>query len=113
MLTPTANLYNMKDKAVWKLPQLLKSEGVTPYRLHKELQKYFDDSNHKPSQTTVYAWSKRLPDSLKMDMLMSVISVLREETGKEFNVDDLLEYEVTSPPPSLLEPKAHHQLTQL
>ena len=77
----------MKDKAVWKLPDLLKREAVTPYRLHQRLYDMLGTS-----RTTVYRWSNELPDTLDVALLMGIIEVLREETGKKIMIGDLLEY---------------------
>ena len=77
----------MKDRAHWKLPELLKREGVTPYRLHQRLYDMLGTS-----RTTVYRWSNELPDTLDVALLMGIIEVLREETGKQITVTDLLEY---------------------
>ncbi len=86
VLTP-ATLQAVKDRAVWKLPDLLKREGVTPYRLHQRLADILGTS-----RTTVYRWSNELPDTLDVALLMAIIHVLREETGKSFTVSNLLEY---------------------
>lgn len=86
VLTP-ATLQTVKDDAVWKLPALLKRERVTPYRLHQRLADILGTS-----RTTVYRWSNELPDTLDVALLMAIIRVLREETGKHITVSDLLEY---------------------
>jgi predicted transcriptional regulator len=77
----------VKEKAEWRLPALLKREEITPYRLHQRLAKILGTS-----RTTVYRWANELPDSLDVALLMGVIKVLREETGKQFEVSDLITY---------------------
>lgn len=88
MLLLSVTLQEMKDKAIWKLPDLLKREAVTPYRLHQRLYDMLGTS-----RTTVYRWSNELPDTLDVALLMGVIEVLREETGKVITLSDLLEYQ--------------------
>ncbi len=87
MVLTSVTLEEMKDKAVWKLPDLLKREAVTPYRLHQRLYEMLGTS-----RTTVYRWSNELPDTLDVALLMGIIEVLREETGKTITLSDLLEY---------------------
>lgn len=87
MLIPSPTLDGVKDRANWKLPSLLKQEKVTPYRLHQRLADLLGTS-----RTTVYRWSNELPDSLDVALLMGVVRVLREETGKNISVGDLIEY---------------------
>ncbi len=40
----------------------------------------------------VYRWAKELPNSLDAALIMGVISILREETGQQFEVSDLIAY---------------------
>jgi hypothetical protein len=87
MVLTSDTLQAMKQNALWKLPQLLKAEGVSAYRLHKRLDELLGTS-----PTTVYRWARELPDNLDVATLMGVIKVLREETGKPVSVCDLLEY---------------------
>ena len=87
MLIPSPTLDAVKENAEWKLPALLKRERVTPYRLHQRLAELLGTS-----RTTVYRWSNELPDSLDVALLMGVVKVLREETGKNISVGDLIEY---------------------
>jgi predicted transcriptional regulator len=87
MVLTAATLKTVKDRAIWKLPTLLKRESVTPYRLHQRLADILGTS-----RTTVYRWSNELPDTLDVALLMATIHVLREETGKNITLSDLLEY---------------------
>ena len=87
MVLSNVTLQDVKNRASWKLPELLKREGVTPYRLHQRLYDILGTS-----RTTVYRWSNELPDTLDVALLMGIIEVLREETGKQITVRDLLEY---------------------
>lgn len=87
MIIPIATLQTVKERAHWKLPNLLKQEQVTPYRLHQRLSEILGTS-----RTTVYRWSNELPDSIDVALLMGVIRVLREETGKKIEIADLIEY---------------------
>ena len=89
MVLQSTNIQVVKDKAVWKLPELLKREGVTPYRLHKDIEA---SEGGRASRNTVYRWSNELPDTLDVALLMSVLSALRTRTGKPLSVADLLEY---------------------
>ena len=89
MVLQSTNIESVKDKAVWKLPEVLKREGVTPYRLHKDIEA---SEGGKASRNTVYRWSNELPDTLDVALLMSVLAALRTRTGKALSVADLLEY---------------------
>ena len=89
MVLQSANIQTVKDRANWKLPELLKREGVTPYRLHKDIEESEEGTG---SRNTVYRWSNELPDTLDVALLMSILYALRKRTGKPLNVSDLLEY---------------------
>ena len=90
MLIQSTTLQTVKDKAVWKLPELLKREGITPYRLHRDIE---ESAEGRASRNTVYRWSNELPDTLDIALLMSVLEALRKRTGKQISVCDLLEYQ--------------------
>ena len=89
MVIQRPTIQTVKDKADWKLPALLKHEGITPYRLHKDIEA---SESGRASRNTVYRWSNELPDTLDVALLMSVLSALRTRTGKDLKVGDLLEY---------------------
>lgn len=89
MLAMEHTLPGVKERAIWKLPKLLENEQVTPYRLHKVIA---DSRVATASRNTIYRWSNELPDTLDVALLMSVIYALKEITGKEFTVSDLIEY---------------------
>ena len=88
MALTNATLQPVKERAHWKLPALLQQESITPYRLHQRLADILGTS-----RTTVYRWANELPDTLDVALLMAIIRVLRDETGKEFTTNDLLEYQ--------------------
>ena len=90
MVLQSTTLQGVKHRARWKLPELLEREGVTPYRLHKDIE---ESAEGKASRNTIYRWSNELPDTLDVALLMSVIEALRKRTGKGVQVSDLLEYE--------------------
>lgn len=89
MVIQSSNIQAVKDKAIWKLPDLLKREGITPYRLHKDIEA---SEGGKASRNTIYRWSNELPDTLDVALLMSVLDAVRARTGKDIGVQDLLEY---------------------
>ena len=89
MVIQSPNIQVVKDKAIWKLPELLKREGITPYRLHKDIE---ESESGKASRNTIYRWSNELPDTLDVALLMSVLYAVRARTGKPLSVCDLLEY---------------------
>ena len=78
----------MKDNALWKLPQLLKDENITPYKLHKLM----NEGDRSAAQGTIYRWSRELPDTLDVTLLMGIIEVLRALTEKNIQVNDLILY---------------------
>jgi hypothetical protein len=71
---------------LWKLPDLLKREGVTAYRLNKEL------AGHAATNTA-YRWAREMPRTLDVDVLRWTLDALERITGKEFSITDVLEYE--------------------
>ncbi len=72
-------------KIHWKLKELLKAEGVSVYRLYQELAKHV-------SRTALYTWTQKTPQRLDLEVLAWVMWGLKEITGKEYKVGDLLEY---------------------
>lgn len=81
-----ATVAAMEDRFQWGLPDLLKREGITPYRLLKTLE------DKSVSQTTVYRWSREMPERLDMPLFGNVIQALREISGREITANDLLIY---------------------
>ncbi len=79
--------------AWWKLPELLAREKITAYRLHKEL----NESGVKATPNTIYRWAKELPSSLSIDLLVGVVDTLRDLTGKQITIDDLIEVKSDDP----------------
>jgi 7,8-dihydro-6-hydroxymethylpterin-pyrophosphokinase len=71
---------------LWKLPELLKREGVTAYRLNKELKGH-------AATNTAYRWAREMPRTIDIDVLRWTIDALERITGKEFQVTDLLEFQ--------------------
>ena len=70
---------------VWKLPKLLKREGVTAYRLNKELKGH-------AAPNTAYRWAREMPRTLDTDVLRWTLDTLERITGKQFVISDLIEY---------------------
>lgn len=89
MVLQSPNIQAVKDKVIWKLPELLRRENITPYRLHKDIEA---SESGRASRNTIYRWSNELPDTLDVALLMSVLHAIRTRTGKAFSVCDLLEY---------------------
>ena len=87
MVYRSVTLQAVKDRAVWKLPELLQTLEVTPYRLHQCLEPITGTS-----RTTIYRWAKELPDTLDVALLMAIIHVLRSETGQTIQLHDILSY---------------------
>ncbi|MGK0618448.1 hypothetical protein [Meiothermus cerbereus] len=75
-----------KPLIVWKLPDLLKSEGVTVYNLNKTI-------GGRVPRETLYRWSRRMPERIDAGVLAWVLWGLQQITGRRFEVGDLLEYQ--------------------
>lgn len=76
------------------MPEILRREGVSVYRLHQELSK-------KVSRATLYKWGTEGPKSIDPQVLGWVLWGLERMTGKRYILQDLLEVEV----PSQVEPE--------
>jgi hypothetical protein len=70
----------------WRFASLLSREGITPYRLHKYL------ARHDVSRTTVYRWAKEPPGSLDLELVGHVLEALREATGKQYVLSDIIDF---------------------
>jgi hypothetical protein len=73
----------------WKLPEILRREGVSVYRLNQELAK-------KVSRATLYKWGTKRPKSIDPQVLGWVLWGLERITGKRYTLQDLLEVNVPS-----------------
>lgn len=71
------------------MPEILRREGVSVYRLHQELSK-------KVSRATLYKWGTEGPKSIDPQVLGWVLWGLERITGKRYTFQDLLEVEVPS-----------------
>ena len=77
----------IKDNLVWKLPEYLKKNQVSIYKLHKTIH---EDSNLTGSRTTLYAWAESPPESMDLAIFISVLKALSKITGKNVLVSDLI-----------------------
>jgi len=68
----------------WKLGDILKREGITPYRLWKT-------AGLNPH--TAYRWAYRPPKAFDLEVAESIIGALRILTGKPYGLCDLIEIE--------------------
>ncbi|MDW8358680.1 MAG: hypothetical protein RMK63_12325 [Thermus sp.] len=71
---------------VWKLPEILRAEGISVYRLVNLLAGHV-------SRTTLYSWVWHPPQRPDLEALAWVLWGLRKLTGKPYGVQDLLEYQ--------------------
>ncbi len=71
---------------LWKLPELMKREGISAYRLNKELKGH-------AAPNTAYRWAREMPRTLDVDVLRWTLDTLERITGKTFSISDLLEYQ--------------------
>lgn len=69
----------------WKLPDLLKQEGITVYSLNKAI------GGNVPRET-LYRWSRKGPERIDAQVLAWVLWGLQQITGRRFEVGDLIEY---------------------
>ena len=67
----------------WKIKELLREHGITPYRLMKDTGL---------SQGTAYRLANNDFNSVNADIIDVVVKALRKLTGKPVDVADLLEY---------------------
>lgn len=72
-------------RLIWKLPQVLRAEGISVYRLVGVL-------SGRVSRTTLYSWVWQAPQRPDLEALAWVLWGLRKLTGKPYGVQDLLEY---------------------
>ena len=68
----------------WKVREYLQAHNITPYRLMK---------TSGLSQGTAYRLAHNSFNSVNAEIIDSVIRALRELTGEDVQVSDLLEYE--------------------
>lgn len=68
----------------WKLRGLLKREGITPYALKNHL-------GARVSQPTVYAYVNDPPGKPDLRVLGSLLQGVRELSGKDLELADVLE----------------------
>ena len=68
----------------WKLPDYLKQNNVSVYKLDKEL-------SGRVSTRTLYSWGKNAPERPDLGVLGEVIGALRRLTGQPVTPNDLLE----------------------
>lgn len=71
----------------WKFGQLLEQEGITAYRLHKQLV------SKDVSRATLYRWLKEPPKMLDLELAKNVLEGLEQMTGKHYRLSDLVEFE--------------------
>lgn len=68
----------------WKIKELLRENGITPYRLMKDTGL---------SQGTAYRLANNDFNSVNAEIIDAVVKALRKLTGKPVEVADLLEYQ--------------------
>lgn len=91
------------ERVDWRLPTLLKQHEVTPYSLHKDVNKLLEPKR-TVSPATIYRWARGdVPKTLDTEIFFAVIEVLRGRTGLDLNVSDLLQYRSAETPPPKLE----------
>lgn len=74
----------MKTTVRWKLDDLLKDAGITPYRLHKE---------SGLAMNTVYALARGDSKQVRLETLEQLLPALEALTGHPVTISDLLEVE--------------------
>lgn len=82
----------MNAGVTWRMPEVLEREGITPYRLSKEL------APRRVSRTTVYRWAKEAPALLDLELLAHMLWALKRISGKEFRLEDLLDIRPSAEP---------------
>jgi hypothetical protein len=75
-------------KIIWKLDQLLEEYDITPARLEREIVRLGYDFGTK----SIYRFKGQGPININRGSLEAIIAGLRSITGKDLNVQDLLEY---------------------
>jgi hypothetical protein len=73
---------------IWKLDELLKEHDITPARLEREIVRLGYDFGTK----SIYRFKGDGPTNVNRGSLEAIIAGLRSITGKDLNVQDLLEY---------------------
>ncbi len=73
---------------IWKLDELLEEHDITPARLEREIVRAGYDFGHK----SIYRFKGDGPGNVNRGSLEAIIAGLRSITGKDLNVQDLLEY---------------------
>lgn len=74
----------------WKLKELLAREGVTPYALSEQM----GGASRRPALYGLTSPDpEKRPTRIGLPLLGEILSALRELTGKQFSVADVLEDE--------------------
>ena len=73
------------DTVKWKLKEFLDEHGVTAYKLSQQ-------SQGRLSQTGVYRLTAPDIKAVRLESLATLIPALRELTGEDVDISDLLEY---------------------
>lgn len=95
-------MYNTFMETVkWRLKEFLDEHGLSTYQL-------VDKAHGKLSRTGVYRLTDSDLSGVRFESLAAIIPALRELTGEEVQVGDLLEY--TGPPAPTSQKKAWRKL---
>lgn len=87
-------MYNtVMDTVKWRLKDFLDRHGLSTYQL-------VDKTHGKLSRTGVYRLTDNDLKGVRFESLAAIIPALRELTGEEVQISDLLEYDegTTTPP---------------
>ncbi|HEU4741296.1 MAG TPA: hypothetical protein VFS50_06845 [Meiothermus sp.] len=77
----------------WRFAELLQKEGITVYRLYKQV------ALKDVSRTSLYKWAQSMPKYLDVDMAERVLEGLKEITGRDYQLSDLIEVTTKSSEP--------------
>jgi DNA-binding Xre family transcriptional regulator len=89
------------DTIRWKLKEYLDTHGVSAYRLAEH-------THGRLSRTGIYRLTAKDLKAVRFETLAAVIPALRDITGEEVQVGDLLEY-VPAPDPDAEALEAEHR----
>lgn len=75
-------------KLIWKLDDVLQTSGIKPAQLEREIIRLGYEFGAK----TIYRFTGEGPINLNRGSLEAILSGLRSLTGREIDIQDLLEY---------------------
>lgn len=77
----------------WRFAELLQKEGISVYRLYKQV------AFKNVSRTSLYKWAQSMPKYLDVDMAERVLEGLKEITGRDYQLSDLIQVETEKSAP--------------